>query len=245
MSIVSLAMLLGAATWLFAWSRGRVRTVLLAREIAKLRDQIGRHIDFRVPTADDAAAVAQVGARIDAAIAPLDLRGFTLLGELVTHPRGCPPLVVTRVWADDRKTTHVLVGGRIGDPSPAIVTIASITDEIEIGTSIGTHVPALATPPFSKRQTIAGVLPFGELVALHRNFAGDGLLAIESFEHFLRELERFHTKHLAWRESQPPVALLDADVRNLLGPAYERYGKAVVIRMLPRLPTATIRRRRA
>lgn len=243
MSIVSLAMLLGATTWLLAWSRGRLRTVLLAREIAKLRDQIGRQIDFRVPTDADVEVVAQVRARIDAAAAKLDLRGFTLLGEFVSQPARCPPLLVTRVWADDRKTTHVLVGARVGDRSPAIVTIASVTGELEIGTAIGTHVRTLAPPPFAQRQTVPADLPFVEVLARHRAFAAGDLVVIESFDHFLRELQRFHNKHLAWRESQPPLALLDADVRNLLGPGYDQHGKAVVMRMLPRLPTATLRRR--
>ena len=67
-------------------------------------------------------------------------------------------------------------------------------------------------------------------------------MRIATCDDLIAELVEVRARIARWREAQPPDALLDADLRSVLGAQYARSGKWWARRLRDDLPRAEVRR---
>jgi hypothetical protein len=175
-----------------------------------------------------------------------------VLGDLVIDASGFPKSMAIRVLIDSSGTTFAsvmaakLVGATTrllaNRPPMHTFSFASHSREETWATS---RERGAAGPPFTHGQTVAAKLGVTEVAELHRKLVSSvqaELLPFTSIDQMADELRRKHEMTRAWRAAQPADALLDADLRALLGQHYDRLGDIMKKRLARALPKAVARK---
>jgi len=230
------AIALFAALALAGWLRMRNALARLEQKIRRLRELHGRELRYRpLEPGEDALRATLDG--LDDHTAQLRAAGLEILGELVEEHES---RVATRWFVDAARTTFGWIGmARTRGMAIPIALFASHAEDLAVYTRRVPKIPSVVMPPFIRRQDLPGATPIADALARHRSFAGDGpWVRIDSLDDVIREMPRIRRLVIAWREAQPPVELLDADLRAILGKHYERLGAQLARRLAPELPRA-------
>ncbi len=192
---------------------------------------------YRHVTAADAQHVERLGLLVSQEGALVEL-GFRVLGDLIAERDGKPFLISRVLVSADGKTTaglnaSLLVAGR------TYVGLTSYDGEQHVSTVRG-EVPSLARPPFVVVTNVPQDASIAKLVAAHQ--AMPEARAVSSIDEAMARIDELRARTQAWRATQPPDELLDADLRMLLGKGYAHGGKRWAARLRSKLPQATARR---
>jgi hypothetical protein len=215
-----------------AWLRRRATLDRLEPYLRRLRSAVDIEPVYRAVRADDPPPHAQ----LEQTSAALVALGFHSLGDTIPE-RGT---VRSRWFADAASTTIAMVlviHGR------AQILMAS-RDADRVYSSRRTSQRSLAGPPSTIRTDLDRNATLVELFTAHRRAIGDSA-ALRSFgdlDTVLAFLAERQAEALAWRGTQAPDALLEADLRSYLGPHYKRLGPALTTRLRNQVPTARARR---
>lgn len=221
--------------------RGHKQADEFERALRITREDMASPDPFRLATEHDHALVALLEAARPEQQA-LEACGFTVLGDIVVQASSTS---IVRGFVDPARTTAAfLVVARTAPTTVRVQLSSYMLDEMFATTRRPFQV--LAEPPSVHRQALDAKLPPATMLARHRAFAAlddetRTLQRIGSREELLAELVRFWRATVRWREAQSPDALLDADLRNLLGVHHARTGAYWARRLRDRLPTATLR----
>lgn len=191
---------------------------------------------FRVATGHDAALLEALR-MLDSQQEALMADGYRMLGSLIAEREGAP---VMASW--------VLVSGAGTTVATLSVALKSRRTYVALGSYDGDrHVstvrgeaPALARPPFVDVTYLPGDTSIAKLLAAHVPPAG--ALVVASLDDVLARVRDLRERTQAWRAAQSPDELLDADLRALLGKAYDKRGKVWAAKLRDKLPQATARR---
>lgn len=229
---------LSAVAALTAFVRDRRKLDRLEQRIREIRTVLAADFPYRVPARDD----AELCRLLDDAVrsnAPFLSLGLTQLGDLVFAAPDGPPIGIMRAFVDADRTTIAYV-----TLYPALKSVSLLLESYATDGEYVTHVgnPVRASAPFSRQQTVAATTSYGLIFTAHRSFAKAADIRITTLDELIRELRRNHTMFKKWRESMSPDDLLEADLRNAFGDAYEVHGARWKRRLALRLPQATLRR---
>lgn len=237
----------GLPLWAFWRRRRRIRR--LERGIREWRQMLSDQIRCRPVEAADRDTQSLLRAT-DADVKELCARGFAVIGDMVRQPRDQPALAVMRVLVDDVGTTYAFVIVSLEKPGPPVLDVESYSEDAEWSTMRGTARPSgPALGAFAHRQLVAPAAGLGALLEKHRAFAGldapDAPVFIRctTLAELVTELERAHDRTVQWRAAQPSEALLDADLRGILGASYEAAGSWWRRRLTAPLPKARMRKK--
>ncbi len=195
---------------------------------------------FRAATGAD-KAVRSLRRDGDRAAAALVALGYRELGEIVAQHLTEAPRTSMRTFIDSAGTTPagVVVGG-----TTVRVWFASLRGDERFMTMHGDSA-GLATRP----AVHVSLHPATTVVAeLHRAHVASvrldepGWVEAKTRDELAAQMNRDNELTLAWRTTQPPDDLLDADLRAMLGKAYERLGPSWVHRLRDEPPRATVHR---
>jgi hypothetical protein len=172
--------------------------------------------------------------------------GFTILGDVVMEVNGERVWGVMRALVDASNTACAYLVVPPQAPSRPTLLIESYTRDEEFMTLRGSVIPT-AQPPFSHRQVVTADTPCDVVVARHRELVtldarDNAVVRIRNLDELTAELGRKHTLMVGWREARSPEALLEADLRALLGADHERDGARWARRLVARLPSTRARR---
>ena len=100
----------------------------------------------------------------------------------------------------------------------------------------------LAAPPWAHRLAVPDSRTLSGAIADHREriASAHGLVTVKTAEELQAELMRVRARTIAWREAQPPAALLDADLRSMLGRHYDTFGPRLAKRLTVEIPQARV-----
>ena len=218
------------------WKR-REQMKRFEQALRDARDAAEGPSPYRLANASDAELLALL--RIaDSQREALEAMGFRSLGELIIERRG-EPVMVSRMLVSHDGLTLSGLSVTIKNPTRVFVALSSYTGERQYGTTRG-EVPSLARPPFVTITNLPLDTTIGKLVAAHQ--PPEGARPTATLEDVLARLVELRERTVAWRAAQPPDELLDADLRALLGKAYDKGGKIWAAKLRDKLPQATARR---
>ncbi|HEY1558409.1 MAG TPA: hypothetical protein VGF94_26475 [Kofleriaceae bacterium] len=208
------------------------------RVLRELREAASAPIARHIAGTGDAALVATLEA-VRADEGALVAAGFTLLGDVVCQRAGGKAMI-TRWLADPSGTTCAELGLR-GEGNVWLVLHSASGDNV-YATHREQYPGSLARPPFVHHRYVPPERSLAELIRHHAEAARhDDAASIATLADVVAQLERTSSRTLAWRNAEPPDALLDADLRGLLGANYDRIGKLWVHKLRDELPRATAR----
>jgi hypothetical protein len=231
----------GLVMGLVSYWRQRRRAEIGIRAARALRS---RPVIYRVPLSDDTDLLARLP-RLGEHEAMLVSNGFFPLGDVVMQS-GAARIGIMRAFVDEGRTICAYLIIPSGSPSRVVLLLESYSPSGEFSTFRRPHAD-LAQPPFSHQQIVEADLSYAQTAVQHRAFLAsknveDILVRIGSLDVLLNELHRGETLIREWRAAQQPDALLEADLRALFGPRYERHGKRWKRRLTRPLPKATMKR---
>jgi hypothetical protein len=167
----------------------------------------------------------------------LTSNGFRRLGEIVAVGR---VRNVVRGYADAAGTTVAVLLVASGQ---AYVDLRSFATSGARFTTIRGRRARLALPPDVHVAEHDAEMMIPTLMVQHRAAVrAETLLAVVSIEALLERVAAGHDAARAWRDSQPPDDLLEADLRALLRGGYSRLGPIWLERLRSRIPMATVHR---
>ena|SRR5690348_3159857 len=225
-----------AGSELYARIVNRKRLGPLVRAIEEMRRMATRESARRPAGPGDLAA--DVMPSYEAAAREGREQGFSLLGDLVElYPDG-RPAGVTRWFVDGSRTTCGWFGVTRSRETGAINPTMLLFSESESGeffvTTRGGSRTSLARPPFVHRtyqdwgEGLAGVFEKHRAeVTLGTNRNG-ALRRVEQLDEAVTLLGRLRESSARWRASQPPLALLEADVHSVLQERFSELGPLVI-----------------
>ena len=191
---------------------------------------------FRIATAADAPHVERLAVLVSQQAA-LAEAGFRVLGDLIMERDG-KAFMISRVHVSGEGTTLATLSASLLTVR-TYVGLGSYDGDSHVSTVRG-EVPSLARPPFVTVTSLPQDASIAKLVAAHQPMPGARV--VTSLDDVLARLAEVRTRTQAWRAAQPPDELLDADLRALLGKAYENGAKRWAARLRDKLPQATARR---
>jgi hypothetical protein len=211
--------------------RLRQKLALLATQIRDLRARADERITYRPAAAD---ALANV---LDDVTAEAESLGLTMIGDKIEEAKN-PSLERPLRWFVDAAGTTFGWMAPFEVDGQAYTLIVLMSHELDAQT-ITTRQPlgsTLSRPPFVTLQHVPPATSFQQTLAKHRAKAGidDGsraFIPVRTFEQVEHELDRMRDKVIAWRKAQPADELLDADLRSLLGPQYDKLAGPVKRRL--------------
>jgi hypothetical protein len=211
--------------------RVQKRLTILAAQIRGLREQALQHVTYK-PVGDVDFADALADATREA-----EREGFRILGDHAEEAKLSGSSRPMR-WFVDREGTTFGWMSPFETPGQRHVVIVLMSHELDRVT-ITARQPAASTlsrPPFVTLQHIPPATSFIAVVAKHRAKARfddpeRAFIPVKTFDEVVHELDRMRDKSIAWREAQPMDALLDADLRSLLGGEYAKLGAAMKRRL--------------
>jgi hypothetical protein len=250
---VAVDLLIGAAVtagvvYVWGWRRFRYLRAhwqqqnAIGKVEALLREarEVPADSPYRMATAADGELVEP----LDAARADADALvacGFTRLGDVLSQRPERPVTGRLRAFVDAEGTTCATLAAT-PTPTPTVrLRLLSFAGDDVFATRRGSW-PSLTEPPSVHVQWTAAELPIAAVVEQHRAFAR-GDVSLRSCDELIAALGHAHAHEVRWRQAQPSDALLDSDLRGVLGAHYDRLGKAWARRMRSPLPEATARRR--
>ena len=163
----------------------------------------------------------------------------TVLGDIAQTRPGQPPLVL-RWFVDAAGTTFGCVGAVAG------------LRLMRLYSSDGTHVYTTAStwrhfaPPPSAPFIKPGFVPYqkgrGYGLEFHQKAMtkATNLVALRTIDELCTFLTETSKRIVEWRASQTPDALLEYDLRTLLGKRYDRYAPALARHLKLELPKARL-----
>lgn len=231
----------GVLGGVFAYMRQRHRANQFEQAVRDIRARVSEDMTFRALDASTPDAATMLDA-IHAHEHRLEGCGLTLVGDvaMLQHDR---LFAVMRAFVDAAGTSVAYVISSRARPVYAALLVESYRADAEYMT-MHAAVP-IAAPPFSHRQVLPESLAWDAVLARHRTFASvddPATIRVTSMDDLLRTLAQNHELMVRWRAAQTHEELLDADLRAILGPKYDRYGKGWARRLAVRLPKATLRR---
>lgn len=234
---IPLALLVAAIVfYLVTLVRARRRTRKLAGQIRSLRSLAANSHVYRPPTASERIPESDLPL-FSSASAELGSAGFTVLADLMGVPAGREPSGITRWFAapDGRVVGWfgVARSARVPPGVPIFALLSRAPDGLYLATVRGAPGVRPAPPPFVRRTDVPGTRPFAELLAAH-----DAAIAASGVPRARLEVRTTadgavslygeqHASISAWRASQPPAALLDADLREILGARHDELAPAL------------------
>jgi hypothetical protein len=101
---------------------------------------------------------------------------------------------------------------------------------------------SVAAPPFTHREDLPTSRTVAGVIAQHRErvTSAKGLLRVTTLGELQTELQRIRATTIAWRQTQSPGALLDKDLRSLLGARYDKLGARLAKRLAVEIPQARV-----
>jgi len=200
----------------------------LVPTIRKMRKLAGETITYRPMQAGESIPAGAV-ALFDAAQRELTSAGFTILGDLMeVDPDGEPK---PARWFVDRSGTICGWFGAIGS-KPVMMLFSEAERDTYFITGRGTSSTATAQPPTNHREFLGWDVGLTEVVARHKaQIAQSGRSAIvqpATLEAAPAVVSRLREATARWRSAQPPNALLEQDVRALVGNKWKYLGPTLV-----------------
>ena len=165
--------------------------------------------------------------------------GVTVLGD-VAQTHGREPPIVLRWFIDSAGTTF----GCVGMVSSLRMMRLCSSDGTNVYTTVSTWRRLVSPPsaPFVKN----GFVPYQKGraygLAFHQKAMtrAANLIAIHTLDELCAFLTDTSRRVVEWRASQMPDALLEYDLRALLGTHYDRYAKALARHLKLELPKARL-----
>ena len=208
----------------------------LTKGIDGLRKAVGHDIHYR-PLAPTDPGIADLAEHFDGATTDLRNHHFTVFGDLVEDQAEGAGTRVTRWFVDESRTIcgwFGVVRGRTVNP------VMFLFSEAGSGTFFltGRGAPSLAVtqPPTVHRVFCTWDVGLGTHVTTHRDQTAKlDLRRVENVDDAVRLLTRLRDSVRAWRAEQPPLALLEQDVRAVLQRKYDELGPDLVSFMASRM----------
>ena len=152
--------------------------------------------------------------------------GMQPLGDFVECAYGREPAGARRGFTDPAVTLYGWLAR--GGPTKAMVMVlvpATATD-VYLTRLTPAAGGLLAAPPWAHREAVAYARGIAGALERHRERSAGVTGAVQdtAVAALQAELVRVRAMTIAWRQAQPPAALLDADLRSMLGPHYDRIG---------------------
>lgn len=196
---------------------------------------------WRLARADDRDLVALLLHAAAGDEHALGAAGFVPLGELVGElPAGRATLVL-RALVRGPAVAFLMISTTT--PTRVRMTISSYGPDQQFSTARDSDGRSLATPPFVHLRHLRADATALEVVREHAAFATAGeLRTLATLDELLATMAAHRALVQRWRDAQPPDALLEADLRGLLGPAYDGAGAYWARKLRARLPDARLRR---
>jgi hypothetical protein len=189
---------------------------------------------WRLPTPGDVDDVVELD-RAHTDDRALTSNGFRRLGEIAAVDR---VRSVVRGYADAAGTTVAVLLVANGQ---AHVDLRSFATTGARFTTIRGRRARLALPPDVRVAEHDAEATVPTLLARHRDaIKAEALIAVDSIEALLERVAAGHDAARAWRDTQPPDELLEADLRALLRGQYDRIGPIWLHRLRSRIPAATL-----
>jgi hypothetical protein len=216
--------------WPLRWWQYQRKLDRLEANIRRLRALATRRPRYRAPTPDDHIELGP----LDALTPQLRTLELAVLGDLV-DPAGDAKLAM-RWFVDGEHTTYGMFS--VTRSGTVAMLMSCSADRFYVTRMVPT--PQLACPPSYTRQDVPLRSSLADVVAKHRALVAraPGLVACADLDAVTSELDRMREHVLAWREAQPPQALIDADVRAILGARFDRIRPTLVRRLQSPLPEA-------
>lgn len=206
------------------------------RVIRSLRKALVEDLTYRTPTLEDTALVLRLDEK-RVLRDQLKALGFERVGDLVLLLPGDEVHAAIRVFiAADKKTIAYVAA-----VTTTVVAFESFYDTHEIVTSYTKVDAYIEAGPTSRRQFIPLRVPIAEAYRQHQRFAAHATVTFSTLDEAQAAMRDAHLRLVRWREEQPPAALLEADLRLLLGHKYALYGWWLKKR-IPDVPRATAMR---
>lgn len=200
----------------------------LVPTIRKMRKLAEETITYRPMQAGESIPASAV-ALFDAAEREVTSAGFTVLGDLMeVDPDGNPK--PTR-WFVDRSGTICGWFGALGT-KPVMMLFSEAERDTYFITGRGTTATATAQPSTNHREFLGWDVGLNDVVARHKaQIAQSGKSAIVQaarLEAAPAVVSRLRAATARWRSAQPPNALLEQDVRGLVGDKWKYLGPTLV-----------------
>ena len=208
------------------WRRNKLRR--LERDIRAARADAARSPDYRALAAREHDTLR---CELDDPAEKLKRAGFVFLGDLVDDS---DPPRVTRWFLDGDPTIIAsisMIDAHYGR-TPSI-TLSSVTANGSVlSTQRGPTVRRLAAPPFVRRLDVGPDTSISRLLELHRRGRGQTrCVAFATLDDVVRVIAQTAARTVEWRASQLPDALLEADLRSVLGLAFQRLHRSFAARI--------------
>lgn len=197
---------------------------------------------LRRPDDGDAGVIAGVGPAVSALERELAELGFTTLGDLLgTNGLAWTPM---RVMAS---ADHVVHAQLFVEPAGNVSLVSASAAGDIVLSGRRDDDSGFATPPHADVAALPAHTPLPEVVEWHRTRAR-GLtdrVAYRSLDDVLASHLTTRARTVAWRRTQSPDTLLEADLRGVMGPAgFAAEGRLVMDRLRAPVPQALVIRKR-
>jgi hypothetical protein len=221
----------------YTWRQYK-RTDDIERNVRDAREVAMGPSPFRLTTGADDALTGCLAAADPEKQALCDL-GFLPLGDLLYEPPNRPASVVYRALIEPDHNVVAFLSVFVKTET-VLLNLASYTDTEVFHARRGAW-RTLSDPPFLHRKILAKDASVESLLVEHRALVGsEPLVRIESRAELVAILAKIHERTASWRATQAPDALLEADLRSLLGERYPQAGKTWAGKLRDRLPAATL-----
>jgi hypothetical protein len=211
----------------------------LEGNIRKLRTLAVRAVKYRRLREGDDEARKILGG-LDKGTKELEELGCTLLGDYIEESQAAQ--LPTRWFVDADGTTFgwiAVAPTPLGLRDVAMLMTGGERTAITLCTPRG--APGLAQPPHVDRVVREGFLDLKAALAEHAKRKPADAKKVTSIDDAFAVVEDVRARTATWREAQAPDALLDQDLRAVLGRHYEKLGKTLAKRLASDLPEARVR----
>jgi len=168
--------------------------------------------------------------------------GMQALGDFVEVPEGREPSGALRGFSDPTGTIYGWMA-RIGATKAMVMVLVTATDtDIYLTRLTPAAGGLLSAPPWAHREVVAYQRGVEGALERHRArvAAVTGAMRVTTVAELQAELARVRGMTIAWRQAQPPAALLDADLRSMLGRHYDTLGARLAKRLAVEMPQARV-----
>jgi hypothetical protein len=168
--------------------------------------------------------------------------GMVALGDFVEVPEGRSASGAMRGIADRDGTTF----GWLAKAGPGGMVVMLLVSASETDSYVTVMSPAsagmAASPPFVHRDRLSPLIGPGAVIARHKDRIKDvtGLVTVATLGDLQAQLRRLRTRTMEWRTAQAPAALLDADLRSILGGQYDSLGPKLAAKLALEIPQAKV-----
>jgi len=211
----------------------------LEDNIRKLRTLAVRAVSYR-PLGDGDDEARKILSGLDKGTDELKQLGCTILGDYIEESIAVK--LPTRWFVD---ADHTTFGWIAMAPTPLglrdVAMMMTGGERAAITLCTPRAAPGLTQPPHVDRVVREGFLDLKAALAEHAARKPADAKKIASIDDAFAVVEDVRARTATWREAQPSDALLDQDLRSVLGRHYEKLGKSLAKRLASDLPEARVR----